>query len=302
MPADVNDVNEATENQMAKFNRVKLVDASKWPTSALSANGSASIGVLHTDGTVDTLFIDAETNIDGTTAPSGYFNVTGIGGQSDASSPFTAGYYLAPRRLSDFEASALPVIRFLKGTDTITELADSFRIDLNVAPLDENFTFDVVVKGGTAVSPTDYNFNTRTISVIKNNSVNSFKVNISDDADTDGQKTLLFAIRNVVGPGSISADSVLTLVINDDEVIGVKRIAGGNIKIYPNPANTKVRINATFEISDVKIFSLDGRKVYSDNTSSKQHVVDLTSFAKGVYSIQLTNAAGEIYSEQLIVQ
>jgi len=301
-PTVVNDVTEATENKMSRFSRVKLVDASKWPSAALGANTTASIGVLHTDGTTDTLFIDAETNIDGTAAPSGYFNVNGLGGQSDASSPFTTGYYLMPRRLSDFEIATLPVVKFVKKSDTITELADSFRIDFSVAPLDENFTFDVLVKGGTALSPGDYDFSKRTISVIKNNSVNAIKANISDDNISDGTRTVLFAIRNIVGPGSIGADSVLTLVIKDNEPDNVKSFAQGNIRMFPNPAKEMVYVQSRTEMLAVEIYGLDGKGVYSSTERNNSYQIETAGFAKGIYSIRLTGMDGIRYSETLVVQ
>ena len=81
-------VGETHESDLIQLRRVKLVDAAEWPETALNANGFTYVRVMSTDGRVDTLNIDAETNIDGTTAPKGYFNVTGLGIQFDNKAPY----------------------------------------------------------------------------------------------------------------------------------------------------------------------------------------------------------------------
>lgn len=296
------DMAETHESKLTKMNRVTLVNSTQWPSAAMTANTAVFVGLRHTDGTLDSMYIDAETNIDGTPAPTGYFNVTGMGGQSDATSPYTSGYYLAPRNLADLEPATLPVVQFLKSSDTITELADSFRIDFLVAPLDENYTFQVVVKQATAVSPKDYDFTTKTISVLKNNSVLPIKVNISDDTEGDGPKDITFAIRNVVGPGSIGKDSILYLYIKDNEANGVKNLSAGDIKMYPNPASGMLWFRAKSGLSKVEIIAADGRLVLSQEANTTSLELNISSLATGIYSARVTNARGEVYTDAVVIQ
>lgn len=296
----VTNINESTESNLVQIRRVKLVDASEWPTAALSNNGFKYVRVQYTDGTTDTLNIDAETNIDGTPAPVGYVNITGLGGQFDNSTPFKSSHVLSPRYLTDIVAASLPTVSFSKTTDNITELADSFRMDFVVAPLDENFSFDVAIKGGTAVSPTDYDFNTRTISVIKNNSVLPIRANISDDATSDGEKTLVFVIRNINGPGAIGADSTLTLTIADNEPSNVKGFAAGNIRMYPNPSAGKVFVNSTQKLSSVAVYALDGRCVWNSQQVNEQFEIGIS--AAGIYIVKATSISGDMFSEALIIR
>lgn len=301
-PSVQSDVRESSESQFIKLNRVKLSDPSQWPTAALPANGFKIVKIAHTNGTEDSILLDAETHSWHTvSAPTGYINVTGIGGQMDPTSPFTVGHYISPRRLSDLEAATLPVVNFLKTSDTITELADSFRIDFVVAPLDENFTFDVVIKQATAVSPKDYDYTTKTIQVIKNNSVNPIKVNISDDTEGDGPKDITFAIRNLKGPGSIGPDSTLYLYILDNEANSVKNFATGNIKMYPNPVSDKLYLNSANPMKVVEVTSIDGkinfRRVFNSALNSE---IDLSDMSPGLYVIKVTMDSGDVYSEPLI--
>ena len=297
------DVDETTESKMTKFTRVILVNSSDWPSSALSANTTKIVPVRHTDGTTDSLLIDAETNIDGTSAPAGYIDVTGIGGQADSTSPYTGRYYLAPRFLTDITASTLPILTFKHTTDSVYETADSIsNIAFNVVPMDENFKFDIVVKasGTTAVSPTDYNFTTRTINVIKNNSVSPIKCNISDDVVSDGTKFLVFALRNIVGPASLGADSLLIVKIKDDEASNVKKFALGNIVMYPNPAKGMVIIQAKTILQKVQIMGMDGRIVWTGSASNKFEIE--LDFASGIYQVKVTDNEGNLFSEPLLVR
>ncbi|HMO40196.1 MAG TPA: DUF5689 domain-containing protein [Saprospiraceae bacterium] len=97
-PRDVTDLDESTESQLVRLRNVSLVDATQW------TNSGAAFNVTATDGTRDfTLRISNQTNIFGTPAPAGVFNVVGLGSQFDNSAPFNDGYQLFPRSLADFE-------------------------------------------------------------------------------------------------------------------------------------------------------------------------------------------------------
>lgn len=301
-PTVVKNMTEDNESKLAKVNRVKLVDPSQWPTTALGPNTFKYLGIQHTDGNLDSIYIDSETDIDGTPVPPVYMNVTGVGQQFDGSSPFTSGYYLAPRRLSDIVAASLPVVQFSKATDTITELADSFRIDFSVAPLDENYTYDVVIKSATAVSPADYDYSTRTISVLKNNSVLPIKMNISDDNASDGDKNIVFAIRNIVGPANAGKDSILTLIIRDNEASRVKGFAANGLKLYPNPAQGVLHISSATTMGSVEILSVDGRTVLSNKNIGTSVELSLTGIAPGVYTARVSDNNGSVYSETFVIK
>jgi hypothetical protein len=299
-PAVVNDMTESTENTLVQVRRVKLVDPAEWPSTALNANGFKYVRYQNTDGTVDSLNIDAETELDGTPAPQGYLNITGVGQQFDNSSPFTARYVLTPRNLDDIAKATLPKINFIKTSDTITELADSFRFELQVLPTEENFSFTVAAIGGTAVSPQDYDFTGRTINVLKNNSYFFGKANISDDNVSDGEQTIKFGIRNVNGPGEAGKDSVLTLVIKDNEASSTRSLALGNIRMFPNPASGTVYFKSAEVMRRIEVYAVDGRQVelYKPNATRAQLNANLPS---GVYGVTIQTEKG-IFSDKLIVK
>jgi hypothetical protein len=68
------------------------------------------------------------------------------------------------------------------------------------------------------------------------------------------------------------------------------------IKIYPNPANNKITIDAT-DVVDVKLFDVLGKQV----TSTKTNDVDVSNLTNGVYFIQVQTKQN-MYSQKIIVQ
>ena len=303
-PVSVTKINETTESKLVQLNRVKLVDIAEWPTTALSANTNKFVRVISTSGNVDTLNIDAETNISGMATPTGYINVIGIGTQMDATSPFTTKYYLTPRKISDISVSSLPTVKFMNGKDSVFELADSFKMDISVFPSDENFTFDVVCLGGTAASPADYDFANKTIIVTKNNNYFSVKTNITDDLIYQGDLFLTFAIRNIKGPGAYGKDSLMILTIKDNEASAVKDFSQGNFKMYPNPAVETINFNNAQNIAKVEFIDLSGRIVKSfknTNFSNSELNVQLDNF-KGMLFVRITNLAGQSFVDRLFVK
>jgi DNA/RNA endonuclease YhcR with UshA esterase domain len=301
----VSGVDESTESVLVQMRRVKMVDPAEWPSAALAANGFKNVRVMNTSGRVDTLNIDAETDIDGSTAPVGYFDVTGIGGQFDNSTPYLSRYVLSPRSINDFKASTLPTVNFAKSKDSIFEPADSFRMDFSVIPADENFSFDVAIAGGTAVSPTDYDFATRKINVLKNVSSFFIRANISDDGDPDGDKILIFAIRNAQGPCFIGKDSLLTLKIKDNEASVVKGFAAASIKMYPNPSTGTVQINSVEDMKMVRVYTMGGqlvREVSMNNLMKSNALTMELNVGAGLYRVQVVTVGGDMYSDFLSIQ
>jgi hypothetical protein len=210
---------------------------------------------------------------------------------------------LAPRSLNDFSPASLPVVNFMKTSDFVFELADSFKIDISVFPSDENFTFDVVSLGGTALTPADYDFSTKTIQVTKNNNYFSVKANITDDLDSDGDKLTSFAIRNIQGPGSIGKDSIIILTIKDNEPSLVKSFAQGNFNAYPNPAVDQIFFTNAKNIAKIELIDMSGRLLKSEKLNATQDIQTLN--VQGIHGfvfVRITDVQGQSYVERFVVK
>jgi predicted extracellular nuclease len=88
---------EAVESELIRINNVTLVNASEWNNS--SATGFTVDAT--SNGNTFEIRIDEQTALYNAPAPQGAFDIIGIGGQFDASTPYTSFYSIAPRYLAD---------------------------------------------------------------------------------------------------------------------------------------------------------------------------------------------------------
>ena len=100
-PSVVTELNESTESQLIKIMRLTLKDPTQWKGTG------ESINVTVTDGISEFLMrIDNDCELSTMEAPDYQFNLTGIGGQYDTSSPYLDGYEIFPRYSQDIEKSS----------------------------------------------------------------------------------------------------------------------------------------------------------------------------------------------------
>ncbi len=95
-PTNVAVLNEDTESQLVKLRNVQLVNQASW------TNNPNGFTVKVTDGfAVFDVRIDNDVDLVSKPAPTGKFDITGIGGQFDPSHPYLDGYQILPRYLMD---------------------------------------------------------------------------------------------------------------------------------------------------------------------------------------------------------
>ena len=99
--AELNVDSESHEAKLVRVNGVTITDPENWP--AAGSNGTVTLS----QGTdTFTMFIDRDTNLNGTSAPVGEFDMIAVVGQYDYSSPYTEGYQLIPRFTADINPEA----------------------------------------------------------------------------------------------------------------------------------------------------------------------------------------------------
>ncbi|MFN3530726.1 MAG: T9SS type A sorting domain-containing protein [Bacteroidia bacterium] len=120
-PVVVTSVGEPQENELIRLNAMEIVSGT-WP-----AAGSTSSGVnLTLRSTIDTSFtitarvVPNSTDLGGNGPTTPVFDIIGVGGQFDNSSPFTSGYQIFPRRAADI----LPVV-------VTTPVQVTFQVDID---------------------------------------------------------------------------------------------------------------------------------------------------------------------------
>lgn len=169
VPTFVTDLNEATESDFVEFElegAVSLVDEAQWLGDGTSFN------VEVTDGT-NTYVLRIDDNTELSTVllsdiyygPGAYmFRVKGIGSQFDTDVPYTSGYQLMPRYVSDFEFFY----------ESITEL-DPSQINIYPNPTTNNITLsgkenilslEIIDNMGRTIEILEINNFEKTISVL----------------------------------------------------------------------------------------------------------------------------------------
>lgn len=102
-PEVVNELNEDTESEYIEFKNVTMVDPGQWPAPGSSAN----MEFVTANGDTLNMRLDADTDVQDSilSAPSGTFNLIGLGSQYDNSSPYFDGYQIFPMYVTDFDSN-----------------------------------------------------------------------------------------------------------------------------------------------------------------------------------------------------
>lgn len=293
---------ETHESRIIRLRNVRLVDPAAWPATALAANTTKTVAVTDGIRTWD-LLIDAETNVDGSSAPSTFFNVSGIGFQDDNTSPFNSGYALVPRYTGDVQNLTFPVISFVPNAGSSSEAADSsLLITVNIANPNAAVQFDLAIKGGTATANADFNMSGRTVNVPSGRSSYTFKVDLFDDNLSEGNETIQLSLRKANWGTEIGADSVYTLTLVDNEANSVNKLNAGTLRVYPNPASNFVQFEAPEALNRMTISDLQGRVLYQSNVQGNMGVAALEGLSAGVYLVRAETPDGRYYSARVTVK
>lgn len=86
------------------------------------------------------------------------------------------------------------------------------------------------------------------------------------------------------------------------DMISVKCEENQTLAIFPNPANNIVSVNAAISIKTVSIINYLGQVIMSKTAELvKQTNIDVSSFSKGIYLLQVEMESGEVFTEKLII-
>lgn len=129
-PTVVTTLNESTENDLVRLNNLTIVSGS-WPSAGQSTNITVTNGAESF-----TMRVLGATNIGGTTAPTGLFDLIGLGAQfsSSSSAPFLNGYQIFPRSTADIIPVIIstPTVNFVRPDTAVNNQTGAINMAMNI--------------------------------------------------------------------------------------------------------------------------------------------------------------------------
>jgi len=181
----------------------------------------------------------------------------------------------------NFSSSVNNIVYILLYSDSTGGAAETFSFTVNTG------TLTCTQAGSSCPYTQSGNFFSANSSLSYNGHANAAYITL--------HSTMPYTSLTVTGPGGFNG-SMMSLCANSI-TNGIKNnFYNEQIKIYPNPANNKITINAN-NVVEVKLFDVLDKQII--NTKDKE--IDISNFNDGVYFIQvLTNQ--NRYTQKIIVQ
>lgn len=169
-------------------------------------------------------------------------------------------------------------------------LAPDFTSDVvtGVAPLEIAFT-DATAGGNVAAWSWDFN---------NDGTEDSNEQNPTFTYETGGLYSVALTVTNQTG----NTFKILKKDYINVGTVGVETIQENNFVCYPNPTKNVINVQSKDELSSIRIFNVNGQTVYEDlTTTAKFQTIDLSSFRKGVYFMEL-NSEKETKRVKVVVE
>ena len=87
------------------------------------------------------------------------------------------------------------------------------------------------------------------------------------------------------------------LNIDDLEIsegAGIETVEHNAVKVFPNPANSYINVNATSNISNVEVYTIAGQKVADFTANGTQTVISTANLTNGLYLMRINTENGTI--------
>lgn len=312
-PQVVTAMSEATESRLIRINNLSMVNPAQWPTPGATGSG-ATVRVTNGVDSFD-VRIDNDVNLFGSPAPTGAFDMIGIGGQFTTTTPRVGGWQLLPRYLADLVTTGggvdsianFALVTPANNTVLTVEGAQTATIDIRWRAARwtggaANFTYTWLLD-----SPTG-NF-TSPIASIPSNTAGSDTVLTL----TLGQIAALLDAAGVpqgsgvdlkwtVRASRVGATNTKLAVqpFNLRLVRGVMSSVAENnalesMKLYPNPAQGKAYLQYSLQQPanlQLEVINMIGKQVAVEvlhNVTTGVAEIDVANLPEGVYFVRLSN-------------
>lgn len=312
-PQVVTAMTENTESRLIRINNLNMVNPAQWPTPGATGSG-ATVRVTNGVDSFD-VRIDGDVNLFGSPAPTGTFDMIGIGGQFTTATPRVGGFQLLPRYVADLVTSG-------GGVDSIANFALVSPANNTVLTVEgaQSTTVDIRWRaarwtGGAA------NFTyTWLLDLPTGNFSSPIAALPSGNAGADTVLTLTYgqiaALLDAAGvPQGLGVDlkwtvrasrtgstdvKLATQPFNLRLVRGVMTSVAENnalesMKLYPNPANGRAYLQYSLQQPanlQLEVINMIGKRVAVEvlhNVAAGVAEIEVANLPEGVYFVRLSN-------------
>jgi|GEM_PF-682303 len=172
-----------------------------------------------------------------------------------------------------------------------------------------NYLPDPVIEGFTYIPDLFEDLGTVKFAIINPQNVNSLLWDFGDGNtsvqvepthtyDTLGEYVVKLTVTNTCNA------NVYYQTININHGTGIGHLSSDEFKIYPIPTQNTITISsiASHHLKQVQLYNVVGALVYQSNPKSKEHKIDVSHFANGIYVLQLTTAEGKTAIKKIEVR
>ena len=83
---------------------------------------------------------------------------------------------------------------------------------------------------------------------------------------------------------------------------GIAEIENNDVKVFPNPANNYINVNANSNISNVEVYTIAGQKVGDFTVNGTQSVINTANLSNGMYLMRINTENGTINKKFTVVR
>lgn len=200
-------------------------------------------------------------------------------------------------------------VAFGNTTISTTEDIGNLSVFVNIANASSSpASVDVILEStGDAIQGTDYTFTSPTTVTFpaNDNSPQLLSIPIIDDSDVENDETFQLKLVNITNQGTILADSVLVVTIQDNDTLNtgissVEEEAG--LYVFPNPFQNTLTVHMEdYRNQEVMILDLVGRVWKHEELVQNQTTLSLEELPIGVYFLRIRNVeTGEEITKKII--
>jgi len=124
---------------------------------------------------------------------------------------------------------------------------------------------------------------------------NSYNIPLTDFTGLTSRAHIAQYIFSGAPTGKVFIDNVY---FYNGTATSTSNVKENSVKIYPNPAQNSITVNATSEISAIRISNLVGQNIKNMTVNAVERVIDLSNMSNGQYIISLSLKNGQIVNQK----